>query len=81
MTMFKSHISLFSQFIHGTYREYKYTSLKTDIPMTKIQLCPLCRSPMNRLYERFADPETKKRVWIGAGWRCTNPACNQIIQD
>jgi rRNA maturation endonuclease Nob1 len=42
--------------------------------------CPACGSPMKRLYERYQNPDTGKREWIGVAWRCINPNCDQIVR-
>jgi len=47
----------------------------------KKEKCSVCGAPMKRLYERYSDPETKKREWIGVAWRCVNPGCDNIQRD
>jgi len=44
-------------------------------------ICPACGSPMKRLYERYQNPDTGKREWIGVAWRCMDPNCDQIVRD
>lgn len=49
--------------------------------MTAAPKCPMCSSMMHRLYEQMTDPITRKRMFVGIGHRCANPACRYIMQD
>lgn len=51
------------------------------MPKNHIPSCPYCHTPMQRLYLRPYDSETKKRSYVGVAWYCPNHICNHILRD
>ena len=51
------------------------------MPNTPSLSCPRCQVKMQRLYLRVQEEVTKKRSYVGVGWYCPNPLCNQILRD
>lgn len=49
--------------------------------MTPAPKCPYCQAVMHRLYERMFDPQRRKQLFVGIGYRCENPGCRYIMQD
>lgn len=46
--------------------------------------CNICGGKMQRLYIHQYEPTGSgkpRRNWIGIGWICENPKCNNIIRD